>query len=62
MDIDCLEQENSDELEQLTLNIGVKHSSIDESTVESEPASKRVKTESKIWQWNSLICHILPYY
>ena len=42
MDIECLEQDVSDELELVTLTIGVKHSRTDESTVESESASKRV--------------------
>ena len=52
MDTECLEQDNSDELEQVTLTVGVKHSRTDESTVESEPNSKRVKMKRKIWQWN----------
>ena len=48
-DIKCLEQDNSEKLEQVTMIIGVKHSRTDQSTVESEPVSKRMKTKHKIW-------------
>ena len=51
--LECLEQDDSDELEQVTLTIGVKHPRTDESTVESEPASIRVKINRKTWQWNT---------
>ena len=46
MDTECLEQDDSDELEQVTLTVGIKHSRTDES------ASKMVKMKRKIWQWN----------
>ena len=49
---ECLEQDDSDEFQQVSLTVRVKHSRTDESTVESEPASKRVKIKRKIWQWN----------
>ena len=51
MDTEFLDQDDSYELEQVTFTIGVKHSRTDEPTVESEPASKRVKMKRKIWQW-----------
>ena len=63
MDIECLEQDDSDELERVTFTIDVKHSKTDKSTVESKPASKRVKMKSKInGSGMNLICHILPYH
>ena len=34
------------------MTVSVKHSRTDESTVESEPASKMVKIKRKIWLWN----------
>ena len=48
MGIKCLEQVDYDELDQVTLTIGVKYSMTDEFTVESEPASKRVKMKRNI--------------
>ena len=52
MDIGCFDKNDSYELEQVTLTIGVGHSRIDASTVESEPASKREEMKRKRWQWN----------
>ena len=50
MDTECLEQDDYDELEQVTLTMCVKHSRTDESTVECEPASKKVIIKPKIWR------------
>ena len=43
---ECLEQNDSDKISQVTLTVGGKKKNLrtDESTVESEPASKRGKT------------------
>ena len=51
IDIECLEHD-TEEIEQVTMTISAKHSRTDESIVESEPVSKRVKIKRKIWQWN----------
>ena len=51
--LECLEQDDSDELEQVTLTNGVKHPRTDESTVEGELASKRVEMNRKTWQWST---------
>ena len=59
MDIECLDQDDSDEFEQITLTIVVNHSMTDETTVESESSSRWSKMTRKIWQCASKPCGTL---
>ena len=59
MHIEHLDQDDSDELEQITLTIVVKYSMTEETTVESESSSRWSKMTRKIWQCASKPCGTL---